>query len=699
MRGAKPLAVAVVVLLLAGASIYLAARHRANTSTSAKTPGTAKGTTPTTAHTSKGATSALPGLPAAFDKPITSPHLQPGSNPSVLPGPLLIADRSNNRLIVVSPKGQVLWQFPRPGDLAPGQTFLIPDDAFFTPDGKYIIVTEEDDFVISVISIAQHRIIFRYGTPGQEGMGPNQLWNPDDAMMLPDGYILSPDIKNCRILLIKPGTLSPVHIYGLSTNACYHNPPARFGSPNGSFPMTNGHYVVTEINGDWVDEMGLNGTIYQSFHAPGVNYPSDTNEVRPGVFLTADYSKPGTVEEFTSSGQVLWRYSPTGAQALNQPSLALPLPNGDVILNDDKNNRVIVVDPKTNQVVWQYGTGVAGSAPGQLSNPDGLDLAPPFSLLVAHAATMGQPPSGTPASALAGQINITQPASKAPLKVVTTRTMPQALQRVAVAASGSSTALSLGGLDNAGNSVTSIYRFTVSGSKLALANAGSLAQPTHDAGAARIGSHIWVFGGGQAATITTVQSSGLNGGTAAVAGNLPQPRSDLAATGGGGAAYVAGGYDGTSMDAGVLKTTNGRSFTTVGSLVFPVRYGASVLYGDRLYVFGGESGGVTTSDIQAVNVRTGQAEIVGQLPVASEGMAAVVSAGDIYLLGGSDSSGNPQSAIWQFDPGTAMVYSAGSLPVPLAYAGATSVGSDVLVVGGKTTGGGNSSRAILLVRG
>ena len=696
MRRAKPLAVAVVVLFLAATSFYLAGRRQARNSASSTAPGAGSATSTTTKRPAKGARPALPGLPAAFSRPISGPHLQPGSNPSVLPGPLLIADRSNNRLIVVSPQGQILWQFPQPGDLAPGQTFLIPDDAFFTPDGKYIIATEEDNFVISVISIAEHKIIFRYGTPGQSGMGPNQLWNPDDAMMLPDGYILSPDIKNCRILLIKPGTLSPVHIYGLSTNACYHNPPARFGSPNGSFPMTNGHYVVTEINGDWVDEMGLNGIIYQSFHAPGINYPSDTNEVRPGVFLTADYSKPGTVEEFTSSGQVLWRYSPTGALALNQPSLALPLPNGDVILNDDKNNRVIVVDPKTNQVVWQYGSGVAGSAPGQLSNPDGLDLAPPYSLLVKHAATMGQPPAGTPASALAGQINVVQPASKSPLQVVTARSMPQALQRVALASSSTSTALSLGGLDSSGNSVTSIYRFTITGSKLAVASAGSLAQPTHDAGAARIGSHILVFGGGQSATVATVQSSGLSGGAASVAGSLPQPRSDLSAAAGGGAAYVAGGYDGTSMDAEVLKTTNGHSFTTLGSLVFPVRYGASVVYGDHLYVFGGESGGVVTSNIQAINVRTGQAEVVGQLPVASEGMAAVISDGKIYLLGGSDSTGNPQSAIWQFDPTTAMVYSAGSLPMPLAYAGAASVGSDILVVGGKTTGGSNSSRAIVL---
>ena len=138
----------------------------------------------------------------------------------------------------------------------------------------------------------------------------------------------------------------PTHVYGTTTQACRHNPPTHFGSPNGAFPMTNGHYLITEINGDWVDEMDLAGTIFGSWHPPGVAYPSDSNEVAPGKYLTVDYSSPGQVETFDGSGHLLWRYAPTGAAALNHPSLALPLPNGDVICNDDHNHRVIVVDPK-----------------------------------------------------------------------------------------------------------------------------------------------------------------------------------------------------------------------------------------------------------------------------------------------------------------------------------------------------------------
>jgi hypothetical protein len=150
--------------------------------------------------------------------------------------------------------------------------------------------------------------------------------------------------------------------------------------------------VVTEIGGVWADIFNRAGKLTGAVNPPGFSYPSDTNEVRPGVFLSVDYADPGTIMEFDSRGHVLWRFSPGGREALNHPSLALPLPNGDVLANDDYNDRVIVVDPRINQIVWQYGhTGVAGTRPGYLNIPDGVDLAPPYQLVGRFPNSIGLP--------------------------------------------------------------------------------------------------------------------------------------------------------------------------------------------------------------------------------------------------------------------------------------------------------------------
>lgn len=343
-----------------------------------------------TAAPSPAATSTTAWPPAA---PAGTPgYLAPGSDPSVLPGPILIADKKNNRLVVVSPQGQVLWQWPQAGDLAPGQTFLIPDDAFFTPDGKSIVATEEDNFVITQIDIASRKIVWRYGTPGTHGSGPNQLWNPDDGMMLPDHTVIAPDIKNCRIVDLSPSSQSPLWTLG-TLGSCQHNPPSHFGSPNGVFPLPNGHFLVTEINGDWVEEMDRSGHVYWSTHPPAITYPSDSSQYKPGQYVTVDYSNPGQVVLFDQSGKALWRWNPSsGDGRLNHPSLAEGLPNGDVILNDDANHRVIVLDPMQNKIVWQYGhTGQAGDQPGYLNTPDGLDPVPPHSYATVVGLTAPAP--------------------------------------------------------------------------------------------------------------------------------------------------------------------------------------------------------------------------------------------------------------------------------------------------------------------
>ncbi|HEY8652573.1 MAG TPA: hypothetical protein VIL87_05680 [Dermatophilaceae bacterium] len=312
--------------------------------------------------------------------PLTGAFLAPGSDPHVLPGPVLIADEDNNRLVLIDPQGRTLWVFPRPGDLAPGQTFVRPDDVFFTPDGTQIVATQEENQVVSIIDIATRHIVFRYGTPGHPGSKVGQLSNPDDAMLLPDGRLLIPDIRNCRVLFVRPGTTTPPAQLG-TTGSCRHQPPTHLGSPNGAFPMRDGRYLVTEINGDWVNAMSLNGLVAWSTHPPGVAYPSDTNEISPGHYLTVDYSTPGQIIIFDHTGKAFWRYRPTGAARLNKPSLALPLPNGDVFATDDANHRIIVVDPRTDRVVWQYGhKGTPGKAPGYLANPDGMDLLPPNAL-------------------------------------------------------------------------------------------------------------------------------------------------------------------------------------------------------------------------------------------------------------------------------------------------------------------------------
>jgi hypothetical protein len=94
--------------------------------------------------------------------------------------------------------------------------------------------------------------------------------------------------------------------------------------------------------------------------------------------LVAGFNTPGRIDIITPSGRIRWTYLRTsGPGALDQPSIAVMLPNGMIAATDDWNHRVVIIDPTTKRIVWQYGhDGTAGSAPGYLRKPDGLELLP-----------------------------------------------------------------------------------------------------------------------------------------------------------------------------------------------------------------------------------------------------------------------------------------------------------------------------------
>jgi hypothetical protein len=290
-----------------------------------------------------------------------------------LPGYLLVADRDNNRLLVVSPQKRVLWRFPANGSLRPDQSFVGPDDAFLTPSGRAIVTNEEFSDRIAIIRLGDTpRIRFEYGHSDVPGSGPGYLSHPDDAYVLPNGLISVADIINCRVLFIDRRH-RVVRSIGSAGN-CTHDPPSSLSQPNGDTPMPDGGVLVTEIGG-WVDRFDRNGRLVWSIRTP-TTYPSDAQPLPDGKVLVAGFDPIGHVYVMTPHGRVVWEYGPaSGPGALDQPSLALPIGRGLIAATDDYGQRVVVIDRHSKRIVWQYGhRGQPGSAPGYLDKPDGLDL-------------------------------------------------------------------------------------------------------------------------------------------------------------------------------------------------------------------------------------------------------------------------------------------------------------------------------------
>ena len=317
---------------------------------------------------------------------------QPGAGSPYYGSKLLIADRGNDRILVMNSQTNITWQISAaPGSSSYQQGFSSPDDAFFANHGTEIISNQENSTLL-LIGYPSGKILWSYGHPDQPGFAPGYLRAPDDAYLLKNGQIVVADDQNCRVLFISQATKQIVFQIG-HAGVCKHG--ISLASPNGSTPLFNGNILVSEILGSWVSEYTPQGNIVWSIHLP-IAYPSDPQQIgasptsNPNHYLIADYSNPGAILQFTSQGKIISEYQvKSGPGMLNDPSLVELLPSGVYLANDDHRDRMVAIDPTTNALVWQYGVSdIPGTSYGMVYKPDGFDLLLPNGTTPTHLATM-----------------------------------------------------------------------------------------------------------------------------------------------------------------------------------------------------------------------------------------------------------------------------------------------------------------------
>lgn len=313
---------------------------------------------------------ALPPIP-----PVTGSRKNPvPSWGKPLPYPIVIADRRNNRLIEIAPDKSIVWEFVSPNL----KVYRGNEDVNFSPDGKQLAVSEEDNFDVHIVDYEKKALTWTYGTPDVRGKAPGFLNYPDDAHLLADGKFITADIRNCRVVIIDPKDNSVATQWG-TPGKCRHNPPHELGHPNGATPLENGDILVTEISDAWISRITREGKVLWSVKAPNIRYPSDAFMTVDGKqVIVADFWKPGRVVIFDpATRKISWEYFvKDGEKMLDHSSIARELPDtGDIFVVDDLRDRVMVIDRKTKAIIWQYGvTDTKGHKPGYLFYPDGFDI-------------------------------------------------------------------------------------------------------------------------------------------------------------------------------------------------------------------------------------------------------------------------------------------------------------------------------------
>lgn len=156
----------------------------------------------------------------------------------------------------------------------------------------------------------------------------------------------------------------------------------------------NNRVIEVDRHGDVVWQFGLGPNDFSPASIIGTN---DAQRVGEMTLMAGTGTPPGQFEVpacpngcpdnrvllVDRFGNIVWQYGQfgvtgSGPNELNVPVQNTWLPNGNVLITDQSNERIIEVKPTPpmgGDIVWQYGmTGVTGNGPNQLNNPNCAEL-------------------------------------------------------------------------------------------------------------------------------------------------------------------------------------------------------------------------------------------------------------------------------------------------------------------------------------
>lgn len=187
------------------------------------------------------------------------------------------------------------------------------------------------------------------------------------ATYLPGGTVLVVDSAQGKVLEIDPKTSQPVWSFGGGDR----NKQLR--GPRGATRLSNGNTLIADTGNHRVMVVTPQGEIVWSYGEYGkagcahgsLFKPQGAFRGKNGNTLIAD-SGNHRVVEVNEAGEVVWQYGNhvnrlgggqgSGANQLSDPSMALRLDEGPVLIADTGNQRVLEID-EMKQITWHYRPG------------------------------------------------------------------------------------------------------------------------------------------------------------------------------------------------------------------------------------------------------------------------------------------------------------------------------------------------------
>jgi hypothetical protein len=207
-------------------------------------------------------------------------------------------------------------------------------------------------------------IVWQYGRFGKTGSAHGLLNTPVQCTWLPNTDVLITDQGNNRIIEVDMAKKIVWQYPGSNTNAS-----DQLNSPNSAELLENGHILIADENNNRAIEVTRGDVVVKQFSDGGmVGAVAFASRLPNGDTLLTDAGNSRAIE-VDANDNFVWQFF-TDTDPLSVPFPPGPLPtravrlaNGDTLISDQFNNRVIRVN-MAGTIVMSYGLPLAGGPVG-----------------------------------------------------------------------------------------------------------------------------------------------------------------------------------------------------------------------------------------------------------------------------------------------------------------------------------------------
>ena len=251
-------------------------------------------------------------------------------------GNIIVADRSNNRIMVYSEDGSCLRKF---GTSGTGPVQFNRPAGVAVDNRRRIIVADKDNHRIQILTL-NGSFVLEFGRRGESYGEFNYPW---DVATNSDGQIVVSDTRNHRLQLFSS---EGIFLRSFGMNNVINGFKA-MDSPRGVSFNPEGNIVMTDFNLHRILVVDSTFTNARVLHTHGEEQPL----MRPQGVVVDDYgniivsdSRNYMIKVFNSEGLLTHKFGKSGSNIdqMDRPAGVALLPDGRIVFVDFGNHRVVI---------------------------------------------------------------------------------------------------------------------------------------------------------------------------------------------------------------------------------------------------------------------------------------------------------------------------------------------------------------------